>query len=155
MSQQIPLSSDAEIGVGRPHHLHEVAADLAYKRLTLVNVIFVGLPGSPDWVLVDTGIPGSAQAIVEAAASRFGEGIAPRCIVMTHGHFDHAGSLEALARIWPVPIYAHRLEHPYLNGTAAYPPPDPSVGGGLMALRGATLDKWSMPPERPTLWSKI
>lgn len=27
----------------------------------------------------------------------------------------------------------HPLEHPYLNGSASYPPPDPSVGGGLMA----------------------
>jgi len=30
-----------------------------------------------------------------------------------------------------------------------------ALGGGLMALRGATLDKWGMPPERPPLWSKI
>jgi glyoxylase-like metal-dependent hydrolase (beta-lactamase superfamily II) len=33
-----------------------------------------------------------------------------------------------------VPAYAHLLEHPYLNGTASYPPADPSVGGGMMAL---------------------
>ena len=32
-----------------------------------------------------------------------------------------------------MPVYAHRLEFPYLNGSASYPPPDPSVGGGLMA----------------------
>jgi glyoxylase-like metal-dependent hydrolase (beta-lactamase superfamily II) len=30
-------------------------------------------------------------------------------------------------------VYAHGLEHPYLNGKASYPPPDSSVGGGLMA----------------------
>jgi glyoxylase-like metal-dependent hydrolase (beta-lactamase superfamily II) len=51
---------------------------------------------------------------------------------MTHAHADHAGALEALAREWRVPIYAHNLELPYLNGTAAYPPPDPGVGGGIM-----------------------
>jgi glyoxylase-like metal-dependent hydrolase (beta-lactamase superfamily II) len=38
-----------------------------------------------------------------------------------------------LAESWDVPVYAHPLELPYLNGTASYPPPDPSVGGGLMA----------------------
>ncbi len=53
---------------------------------------------------------------------------------MTHGHFDHAGTLEELAEMWDVPVYAHELELPYLNGTAAYPEPDPSVGGGLMSV---------------------
>jgi len=52
---------------------------------------------------------------------------------MTHGHFDHVGGLEELAARWQAPVYAHPLEHPYLNGGAAYPPPDPSVGGGLMS----------------------
>lgn len=33
----------------------------------------------------------------------------------------------------PDPVYAHALEPPYLDGTPAYPAPDPSVGGGLMA----------------------
>jgi glyoxylase-like metal-dependent hydrolase (beta-lactamase superfamily II) len=32
-----------------------------------------------------------------------------------------------------VPIYAHELELPYLDGRSSYPPPDPTVGGGLMA----------------------
>ncbi len=32
------------------------------------------------------------------------------------------------------PVYAHPLEHPYLNGQASYPPADPLVGGGAMAL---------------------
>ena len=30
-----------------------------------------------------------------------------------------------------------------------------ALGGGLMALRGSTLDRWRKPPQRPTLWSKI
>lgn len=51
----------------------------------------------------------------------------------THGHFDHVGSLLELAEHWDVPIYAHPLETPYLTGKASYPPPDPSVGGGLMS----------------------
>ena len=53
---------------------------------------------------------------------------------MTHGHFDHVSALEELAERWDAPIYAHELERPYLDGTAAYPPPDPTVGGGLMSL---------------------
>ena len=30
-----------------------------------------------------------------------------------------------------------------------------ALGGGLMAARGATLDRWREGPERPALWSKI
>jgi glyoxylase-like metal-dependent hydrolase (beta-lactamase superfamily II) len=52
---------------------------------------------------------------------------------MTHGHFDHVGALRDLAEHWDVPIYAHELELPYLDGRSSYPPPDPTVGGGLMA----------------------
>ena len=40
----------------------------------------------------------------------------------------------ALARRWDAPIYAHPLELPYLTGRSAYPPPDPTVGGGALAL---------------------
>jgi glyoxylase-like metal-dependent hydrolase (beta-lactamase superfamily II) len=53
--------------------------------------------------------------------------------VLTHGHFDHVGAVRELSRRWDVPVYAHELELPYLTGRSAYPPPDPSVGGGAMA----------------------
>lgn len=68
-----------------------------------------------------------------AAAERFGRNARPAAIIQTHGHFDHVGALEELAADWNVPVYAHPLELPYLNGQAAYPAPDPTVGGGLMA----------------------
>ena len=35
---------------------------------------------------------------------------------------------------WDVPVHAHPLEHPYLDGTRAYPPADPSIADGLMSL---------------------
>jgi glyoxylase-like metal-dependent hydrolase (beta-lactamase superfamily II) len=140
MAEQIPLSEDAvatrpEIDAARDDHTQEVAADLAYRRLGIVNVVFYGSPGSRDrgWVLVDAGLFGTGGFIRDAARARFGEGSRPAAIVMTHGHFDHVGALERLAEEWDVPVYAHPLERPYLDGTAAYPSGDPSVGGGLMA----------------------
>jgi glyoxylase-like metal-dependent hydrolase (beta-lactamase superfamily II) len=63
----------------------------------------------------------------------FGEDNPPSAIILTHGHFDHRGGLNALLKTWDVPVYAHRMELPYLNGESAYPPPDPTVGGGLMS----------------------
>ncbi|RPI57307.1 MAG: MBL fold metallo-hydrolase [Acidobacteria bacterium] len=122
---------DRQGDASRDDGTHEIASDVAYKRLAVVNVVFLGFPVSSDWVLVDAGVHGSTTLIASAAEERFQ--MPPRCIVLTHGHFDHAGTLPALAQRWNVPIYAHQMEHPYLNGSASYPPPDPSVGGGLMA----------------------
>src|SRR5690349_6211290 len=64
----------------------------------------------------------------------FGMGGRPSAIVLTHGHFDHTGALEDLTREWDVPVYAHQFEMPYVTGRSNYPAPDPTVGGGLMAL---------------------
>jgi glyoxylase-like metal-dependent hydrolase (beta-lactamase superfamily II) len=112
-----------------------VAPDLAYLRNLIVNLFFYGRPGAPSgsWVLIDAGLPGSATWILGAAEERFGPRSAPAAIVLTHGHFDHVGALGVLLQRWEVPVYAHRLELPYLTGRSAYPPPDPSVGGGALA----------------------
>jgi glyoxylase-like metal-dependent hydrolase (beta-lactamase superfamily II) len=135
MTRQIPLDEIARADHVENDGTHEVTSDLAYKRLFLVNVVFAGVPDAGDqrWVLIDAGVMGSAAVIRKAAAERFGENSRPAAIVLTHGHFDHVGALETLAQDWDVPIYAHPHEHPYLSGGASYPPPDPSVGGGLMA----------------------
>jgi len=92
-----------------------IAPDIGWLPISFVNVYFVGRPGGP-WILVDAGLPGRANQIIEAAEARFSAGGRPEAIVLTHGHFDHAGSALPLAEYWDVPIYAHRLELPYLNG---------------------------------------
>ena len=137
MSEQVPVSSDAIVDLPHPDDgTHEIAHDLAYRRLAMVNVIFYGTPGCGDrqWVLIDAGVTGLTGRIDDAAEERFGAGARPAAIILTHGHFDHIGGLERLAEKWDAPIYAHDLERPYLNGTASYPPPDPTVGGGIMPL---------------------
>lgn len=137
---QIPLSDSAQAESAdfdsvRGDHTRQIAPDVAYRQLAIVNVVFVGPPqaGDGNWVLIDAGIPGSAGAIRSAAKARFGGQGRPAAIVMTHGHFDHVGVLKTLADEWDVPVYAHVAELPFLNGTQSYPPADPSVGGGLLA----------------------
>jgi glyoxylase-like metal-dependent hydrolase (beta-lactamase superfamily II) len=134
MDKNIPLdpSNRADRSEQDDDRTHHITGDLAYKRLAITNVVFVSGRPPVHWVLVDTGVPGSATAIIRAAEERFGSS-PPACILLTHGHFDHAGSVRQLAEHWNVPVYAHPLEHPYLNGTAKYPQADPSVGGGMMA----------------------
>ena len=113
-----------------------VAPGLHALRDVFVNLYYVAAdPARPggDWVLVDAGLAGSADKIRQHAEEAFGSN-PPAVILLTHGHFDHAGGLAGLLEAWPaVPVYAHPLELPYLTGRSAYPPPDPTVGGGLMA----------------------
>jgi glyoxylase-like metal-dependent hydrolase (beta-lactamase superfamily II) len=96
--------------------------------LGIVNAYIIGEAGGP-WVLVDTGTPGNVEKVRAAAHERFGAGAKPEAIVPTHGHADHSGSAAELSDSWGVPVYAHRLELPFLTGLSAYPPPDPTVGG--------------------------
>lgn len=110
----------------------EIAPGVWSMKIVFVNIYMIHT-GPEEWVLVDAGLKGSAGKIVTMAEELFGETIPPSAIILTHGHFDHTGALKELLKKWQVPVYAHSLELPYLTGLSAYPPPDPTVGGGLMS----------------------
>jgi glyoxylase-like metal-dependent hydrolase (beta-lactamase superfamily II) len=112
--------------------LDDIAPGVKGVRILFVNVFAIETPGR-GWTLVDTGLYLSAGKIKHWAESHFGKGAKPEAIVLTHGHFDHVGAVKDLLEHWSVPVYAHPDEFPYLTGHAKYPPPDASVGGGLMA----------------------
>lgn len=124
----LPMTSFMS-GVGQ-----EVIPDVYGYTNQIVNVYFVGHRDQPkEWVLIDTGMPESANRIVDAAKDRFGESSKPQAIILTHGHFDHVGAAVDLVRTWGVPVYAHEAELPFLTGTTSYPEPDGTVEGGLVA----------------------
>ena len=110
-----------------------VAPGVGRVGVLFVNAYLVGEPGGP-WALVDAGLPLSAALVRRAAAERYGTGSRPEAIILTHGHFDHAGSALALAAGWGVPVYAHPLEMPYLTGRGDYPPQDPTMGGAIAQM---------------------
>ncbi|MCR2822050.1 MBL fold metallo-hydrolase [Lederbergia panacisoli] len=111
----------------------EVLPDLYCHTIQIVNIIMVGKPGNNEFVLVDTGMPFSADEIISVVNNRFGENSQPKAIILTHGHFDHVGAIIDLVERWKVPVYAHELELPFLTGKKSYPEPDPTVEGGMVA----------------------
>jgi glyoxylase-like metal-dependent hydrolase (beta-lactamase superfamily II) len=127
----------------------EVTADVYYYTNQIVNIAMIGAANSPNWVLVDAGMPKSGAEIEKVAAKRFGENNKPAAIILTHGHFDHVGGIVHLAEKWQVPVYAHTLEFPYLTGSLKYPEPDVTVEGGMLAKIS------SMYPNEPINISEV
>lgn len=125
-------TTTAGIAGARLGDTQPVAPGMYWLPLALGNVFMLGEPGG-EWVLIDTGTPGSAPKIREEARQLYGEQ-PPEAIVLTHAHFDHAGSARELADTWDVPIYVHTLELPYVTGRSDYPPQDPTVGGVFAQL---------------------
>ena len=113
--------------------IERIAPEVGWLPVSFVNVYFVGRPGE-KWAMIDSGLPGYAEQVFAAARARFGADARPEAIYLTHGHFDHAGAAKALADRWDVPIYAHRMELPFLTGRSDYPPPDPTIGGAIAFL---------------------
>src|SRR5262245_8738325 len=128
-----PLTEHAEYAV------EEVASDVVRLRIAIVNVYLVGLRrattsgSTSEWVLVDAGLPHGAAEILRVAAERFGVESRPSAIVLTHGHFDHVGALEALLAVWDVPVYAHAAELPFWTGRSDFPPPGATVAPAVVA----------------------
>lgn len=119
----------------------EITSDILVLQFTIVTACLVGDPSTNDgkWVLVDTGLENSADFILESAEKRFGENNRPQAIILTHGHFDHIGSVITLSNHWDVPVYIHELELPYITGEKNYPLADPTVGGGMVAQLSPTF----------------
>lgn len=59
--------------------------------------------------LVDTGIPGNLKRVKAEVDELDG-------VIITHAHYDHAGSALEISEHFSCPIYAHRDDHPYLSG---------------------------------------
>jgi hypothetical protein len=89
----------------------EIASDLAYRRLAIVNVVFSGQPGArdQDWALIDAGLFGTKALIRSAAEHRFG----PTLV---------AG--DAFVTTRQESVYAALTQEPEMHGPPVYYTPD-------------------------------
>jgi len=69
--------------------------------------------------LIDAGMPFMAKGILRFL-DRLNAGPLQR-ILLTHGHSDHVGAVAAIRNAQHIPVHAHRIELPYMEGEIAYP----------------------------------
>lgn len=88
--------------------------------------LWVGIPiqvwivtGKDGVTLVDAGLSGMAKTIL-AFIDRLNAGPLKR-ILLTHGHSDHVGAIPRILQKTPVPVLAHRIEIPFMEGDLPYP----------------------------------
>ncbi len=89
----------------------------------LVNCYLYGDDVTGDAVIIDPG--DEADRIIEAVTRR---SLAPRAILLTHGHLDHIGAVAALKDEYGIPLLIGRgeevlLNNPVANGSAAFGSP--------------------------------
>lgn len=133
---------------------HPVAFGIGRFRTIFVNLYVVETTDG-GFVLIDTGLTGTAALVKRAIAARFGPEARPKAILLTHAHADHAGNALALAEAYDVPVYVHPQEKSYVTGKSDYPPADPTPGGAIaflarfLSTKGVDLGKHvkSLPKE--------
>jgi hydroxyacylglutathione hydrolase len=91
--------------------------------------------GDAAAVLVDTSTPGSERGFLKALARLDVKPSAVRCIVATHCHADHVGSLKAIREITGAPVVMHKLDAPIVErGERRIPPGTTGWGKALRVL---------------------
>ncbi|MGW5849943.1 MBL fold metallo-hydrolase [Streptomyces sp. NPDC055254] len=89
--------------------------------LPVGHVHIVRLPDG--YALIDTGVPGSAPAILEAVDQLGGRPQDVLQIVLTHSHGDHTGSAADLVAATGARVLAGTLDAPVIRGAAPEPEP--------------------------------
>lgn len=76
-----------------------------------VNTYFYSY-NSSDTIIIDPGA--EIEAIIDFINSR---GAKPKGILLTHGHFDHIGAVEALRKHFNIPVMIHEKDATFLGET--------------------------------------
>ncbi|BCK71926.1 MBL fold metallo-hydrolase [Streptomyces libani subsp. rufus] len=129
--------------------LTEITPTVWQLAFPVGHVYLVALPDD-GYAVVDTGVPGSAPAVLDALARLGGRPDQLRQIVLTHYHVDHMGSAADLVAATGARVLAGALEAPYIRGSVPEPvpvlsPTERSLHEGIMADFATA----GMPPLRP------
>lgn len=65
---------------------------------------------SRECIIIDAG--GDAGRIESAVESMKGN---PKCLLLTHGHFDHVGGVEEICSKYSIPFYISKIDEEYME----------------------------------------
>ncbi|WP_432143195.1 MBL fold metallo-hydrolase [Streptomyces sp. bgisy084] len=102
--------------------LTEITPTVRQLAFPVGHVYLVALPDD-GYAVIDTGVPGSAPAVLDALARLGGRPDQLRQIVLTHSHLDHMGSAADLVAATGARVLAGALDAPYIRGAAPEPAP--------------------------------
>jgi glyoxylase-like metal-dependent hydrolase (beta-lactamase superfamily II) len=86
------------------------------------------LESNDGCALIDTGLPGSADAILKAVTELGKPPSAIRHILLTHAHPDHIGSLAAVKKATGAGAYIHPADIPIATSGKGFRPMNPAPG---------------------------
>ncbi len=121
--------TDREIGRSRDG-IREVADGVLMITRAVTNSYLVST--EEGLVLIDAGLPRSWSLLAAALAALGGTPDDLAAVHLTHGHFDHVGTLERLQREHRVPIHVHEADRPLVRHPYRYDRESPR---GRYALR--------------------
>ncbi len=100
--------------------IEQVSKHIWTLKSWLLIPVRVWIVADEDGVtLVDAGVPFMARGILQFLDQLQAGPL--RRILLTHGHSDHVGAVRQIRDRYPVPVYAHRVEIPFLEGAIPYP----------------------------------
>lgn len=115
---------------------------LAIAPLGMINCFLIR--GEKNHILVDTGVPGSETKILQQLRDH---NIRPEdisLIIISHGHVDHFGSVQALKKILQVPVLVHELDKKALE-----------TGIGMTETLNATSKFWDIVLKPQLIKNKV
>lgn len=86
-------------------------------------------------IIVDGGTPGQADDFLTGLERASIQPEEIKLIVVTHGHYDHIGSVKGIKEITGAQVAAHQLEKDYLEKSVHPPPPPPVTRWGRMLVK--------------------
>lgn len=113
-----------------------VTKDVWVYTNRIVNICLIKNENG-ELIMVDAGMPKDYKVIMRDINEKF-NGQKPVAIILTHGHFDHVGSLAHILTEWNIPVFSSLEEIPFLIGKKDYPKGKYSRNG-LVAMLSRTF----------------